>query len=111
MAYFNKDMSLVCSGGYQRFFVLDGRRYHHLIDPDTLFPEEYYQGVSIICEDSGMADALSTATFLMPADEAMALIESIPGAECILLLWDGSVIYSSGAGAFLGSFGVTNQDK
>lgn len=111
MAYFNKDMSLVCSGGYQRFFVLDGRRYHHLIDPDTLFPEEYYQGVSIICEDSGMADALSTATFLMPADEAMALIESIPGAECILVLWDGSVIYSSGAGAFLGSFGVTNQDK
>ena len=71
MAYFNTDMSLVCSGGYQRFMIIDGQRYHHLVDPTTLFPEEKWAGVAILCEDSGMADALSTTLFLMTPDEAM----------------------------------------
>ncbi|MEG1781679.1 MAG: FAD:protein FMN transferase [Oscillospiraceae bacterium] len=111
MAYFNTDMSVVCSGGYQRNFILNGRRYHHLIDPDTLFPEEYYQGVSIICEDSGVADALSTAVFLSTSDEALALIESIPDTECVLVLFDGTTLYSSGVNKYLASFGVSNQDE
>ena len=109
MAYFNTDMSLVCSGGYQRYFVLEGRRYHHLIDPVTLYPEEVYQGVAILCPDSGMADALSTTVFLMEPAAAMELIESIDTAECVLVESDGTVHISSGASAWLGSAGVTNQ--
>lgn len=109
MAYFNTEMSLVCSGGYQRYFVHEGRRYHHLIDPVTLYPEEVYQGVVILCPDSGVADALSTTVFLMEPAAAMELIESIPDAECVLVDIAGTVYTSSGASAWLGSRGVTNQ--
>lgn len=109
MAYFNTDMSLVCSGGYQRYFVKDGRRYHHLIDPDTLYPEEVYQGVAILCPDSGVADALSTTVFLMQPAQALEFIENFDGAECVLVEIDGTVHISSGAGQWLASAGVTNQ--
>lgn len=108
LAYVNGDKSLVCSGGYERFFVYEGRRYHHLIDPITLFPEEYYQGVTILCEDSGVADALSTAIFLMKKEEALALIESIDGAECILVMKDGEIIKSTGMDRVLKSNGITS---
>ena len=110
-AFFNTDMSLVCSGGYQRYMVIDGKRYHHIIDPVTLFPEEVYQGVSIICEDSGMADALSTSVFLMSPEDAMEFIEGIDGAECILVEIDGTVHMTEGAKAYLASNGVDSQTK
>ncbi|MBQ3588674.1 MAG: FAD:protein FMN transferase [Oscillospiraceae bacterium] len=111
MAYYNTDMSLVCSGGYQRYMVIDGQRYHHIIDPSTLYPEEVYLGVSILCEDSGMADALSTTLFLMQPAEAMAFVEAMDGVDCILVETDGTTHISSGASAYLGSRGVTNRTK
>ena len=111
MAYYNTDMSLVCSGGYQRYMVIDGRRYHHLIDPSTLFPEEVYLGVSILCEDSGMADALSTTVFLMEPAQAMEYIESIDGVDCILVEMDGTMHISQGASAYLASRGITAKTK
>ncbi len=110
-AYFNTEMSLVCSGGYQRYMVIDGQRYHHLINPVTLFPEEVYLGVSILCEDSGMADALSTTLFMMLPAEAVDFVESIDGADCILVEADGTMHISSGAKAYLASRGITNQTK
>lgn len=79
VAYFNTDMSLVCSGGYERYVVVDGKRYHHIIDPVTLYPEEIYRGVTIFCEDSGEADALSTAVFLSLPEDALQLVESLDG--------------------------------
>ena len=99
----------VTSGGYQRYFVKDGRRYHHLIDPDTLYPEEVYQGVAILCPDSGVADALSTTVFLRQPAQALEFIENFDGAECVLVEIDGTVHISSGAGQWLASAGVTNQ--
>ena len=111
MAYYNTDMSLVCSGGYQRYMVIDGQRYHHLVDPLTLKPEEVYRGVAILCEDSGVADALSTTLFLMPPADAMAFIETVPDAECVLVEMDGTVHKSSGTDKYLGSRGITNQTK
>ena len=111
MAYYNTDMSLVCSGGYQRFMIIDGQRYHHLVDPSTLKPEEVYRGVSILCEDSGVADALSTTLFLMTPDEAMALIETVPDADCILIEMDGTMHKSSGLDKYIASRGITNQTK
>lgn len=111
MAYFNTDMSLVCSGGYQRFMIIDGQRYHHLVDPSTLYPEEVYRGVAIICEDSGVADALSTTLFLMSPAQAMEFIETVDNAECILVEMDGTTHSSSGTSQYLGSRGITNQTK
>lgn len=88
------DASLVTSGVYERFFIADGRRYHHIIDGESLFPEERYLSLSIICEDAGVADALSTALFNMEPDEGMAFIKAREGCEAIWVMPDLSVVYS-----------------
>ena len=72
--------SLVTSGDYQRSYTVDGVNYHHIIDPDTRMPSTYWRSVSILCDDSGLADCLSTALFLLPMEEGKALAERF-GAE------------------------------
>lgn len=90
-----KDASLVTSGIYERYYTVEGKRYHHIIDPDTLFPAEYYASVSILCPDSGMADALSTSVFTMPFEQGFTLIESLPDVEAVWVFPDGEIKYSS----------------
>ncbi|NLO08510.1 MAG: FAD:protein FMN transferase [Clostridiales bacterium] len=90
------DLSLVASGDYERYYTVDGKVYHHIIDPDTLMPAEYFTAVSIICEDSGLADVLSTAIYNMPYDKGLALIESIGDTEALWIFHDGSMKYSDG---------------
>lgn len=88
------DMCLVTSGDYQRFYTVDGVDYCHIIDPDTLMPANYFSAISIICDNSGMADSLSTALFNMPYEDGLALINSIENAEAIWIFKDGSIKYS-----------------
>lgn len=80
--------SVVTSGSYQRFYTVDGKDYHHIIDPETLLPSEYFLSVSVCVKDSGLADALSTALFLMSEDEGRALCESV-GAQAFWIYEDG----------------------
>ena len=71
-------ISIVTSGDYQRYYEgVDGNRYHHLINPRTLFPESYFHSVTAVTEDSGIADALSTILFLMDYDEGINFINKI----------------------------------
>lgn len=60
------DMALVTSGNYQRYYVVDGVRYHHLIDPDTLWPARYFDSVSVLSPDSGAATASPPACSVCP---------------------------------------------
>ncbi|MDD4564143.1 MAG: FAD:protein FMN transferase [Eubacteriales bacterium] len=90
-----EDASLVTSGIYERYYTVNGRRYHHIIDPVTLFPAEYFASVSILCPDSGLADALSTSVFTMPFEQGLALIESLPDTEAVWVFHDGEIRYSS----------------
>ena len=89
-----KDASLVTSGDYQRYFTVDGKRYHHLIDPATLQPATYFSSVSILGPDSGMADVLSTALFLMPQEKGMELLKTQKDYAAIWIKTDGSIVYS-----------------
>ena len=90
------DMALVTSGDYQRYFVVDGKRYHHLIDPDTLWPAAYFNSVTVLCPDSGMADCLTTGLFCMPLEEGQKLVESLDGVEAMWCTPDQQAVASSG---------------
>lgn len=89
-----EDLSLVSSGDYERYYTVDGKRYHHIIDPKTLMPADYFRAISIITEDSGLADALSTTIFNLPYEEGLKLIESLPDTECLWVMKDGEMRYS-----------------
>lgn len=94
------DGSVVTSGDYQRCYMVDGKIYHHIIDPATLYPSQYWRSVTIICADSGLADALSTALFLLPYKEGLALAESC-GAEALWVNEAGEQFYTPGFEAYI----------
>jgi len=87
--------SLVTSGDYQRAYVVDGELYHHIIDPNTLYPSTLWRSVTILCDDSGLADALSTALFLLPLEEGRALLDK-NGSSAMWVDRNGEIFYSPG---------------
>ena len=87
--------SVVTSGDYQRCYMVDGQFYHHIIDPATLYPSTYWRSVTIVCDDSGLADALSTALFLLPLEEGQALAERC-GAQAMWVDAAGARYYTPG---------------
>lgn len=88
-------MALVTSGDYERYYTVDGKRYCHIIDPDTLMPAEYFRSVTIVSSDSGKADGLTTTLFNMPYEEGLKLIEEIPDADALWVFANGDIKYSS----------------
>ena len=87
--------SVVTSGDYQRTYAVDGTLYHHIIDPETLYPSTFWRSVTIVCADSGAADALSTALFLMEYAQGLALLERFD-AHAMWVAPDGTILYSPG---------------
>ena len=88
--------SIVTSGSYQRFYVVNGKNYHHIIDPETLMPGVNFKSVSVITDDSGLGDAFSTALFIMSYEEGRKLVEKTENIEAMWVMPDGEQRYSSG---------------
>lgn len=87
--------SAVTSGDYQRYYTVEGQMYHHIIDPATLHPSTLWRSVTIICDDSGLADALSTALFILPLKEGQKLLDRC-GAMAMWVDRQGTITYSPG---------------
>ena len=91
--------SLSTSGSYLRYFTVNGIEYGHIIDPATLYPADKTASVSVCVKGAGnacLADALSTACFILGAEEGMALINSVDGAEALFENADGSITATNG---------------
>lgn len=95
-----RDQTVVTSGDYWRFYVVDGQRYHHIIDPETLMPSRQMLSVTVICKSSALADFLSTTLFVLSYEEGLALVQGMDGVEAMWVLPDGSVQCSPGMAAY-----------
>ncbi len=87
--------SVVTSGDYQRYYTVNGENYHHIIDPLTAYPAREFRAVTVVAADSGMADALSTALFILPIEQGKALLKRFD-AKAIWVAQNGDLIYSEG---------------
>lgn len=83
--------AIATSGNYQRYYTVDGKNYHHIIDSSTLMPGENFVSVSVVCDDAGVADSLSTTLFLMTYEDGIELSKNLALHEVIWVLPDGSV--------------------
>lgn len=92
-----KDMSVVTSGIYERFFEVDGKRYHHILNPKTGYPEDNeLASVSVLSPSSTKCDGLSTTCFLLGLHDGMKLIEELDNVEAIMVTRDKQIYLSSG---------------
>lgn len=88
--------SVVTSGDYQRYYTVDGVDYCHIINPETLIPSEYMSAVTVICDDSALADVMSTMLFNMTIDDGLRFVESSSNLEAVWVDKDNRITYSSG---------------
>lgn len=108
-AVFINTGSVVSSGDYQRYYYVGEELVHHLIDPKTLLPATHYRAVTIVAEDSGVADFISTVAFLEPYEISRRIIEDLDGVEAIWVMPNGEIEFTDGMKKMLRSQGATNQ--
>ena len=90
------DCAVVTSGDYERYFIYEGKRYAHIINPKTGWPADQLRSATIICPDAELADALATAVFVMGPEKGMECVNSLKHIECILIDTDNRVTVSKG---------------
>ena len=90
------DSAFSTSGDYERFFMKDGRRYHHIIDPDSGEPAQGSRSVTIVTPRAVVADGLSTGVFILGPEKGMALIERLQGVEGVIVTNSNNLLVSSG---------------
>ena len=90
------DSAFSTSGDYERFFMKDGRRYHHIIDPDLGEPARGCRSVTIVTPRAVVADGLSTGVFILGPEKGMALIERLQGVEGVIVTDSNNLLVSSG---------------
>ena len=90
------NLAVSTSGDYERFFVKDGKRYGHIIDPRTGYPADGCQSVTVTAPSLAFADALATAVFVLGPAKGLDLIERLESVEALIVAADGTVSASSG---------------
>lgn len=98
-----KDLSVVSSGIYERYFrTEDGKLYHHIMNPKTGYPfENDLYGVTILSDDSVDGDALSTTCFALGKEKGMEYINSLDDVYALFITSDGKLWYSEGFKAYI----------
>jgi FAD:protein FMN transferase len=91
-----EDQAISTSGDYERFFIKDGVRYHHILDTRTGYPADQCRSVTILAKDATTSDALATGVFVLGPDRGMALIERLDGVEAIIVDAREKIHLSSG---------------
>ncbi|MFI3307715.1 MAG: FAD:protein FMN transferase [Mycoplasmatota bacterium] len=89
------NVSVVTSGSYERFTNIDGTNYHHIINPNTLFPSDYMLSVTIVSSDSALADSLSTILFNMSIEDGISFLEDYD-AQAIFYDTQGNIYTTEG---------------
>ena len=87
---------VVTSGDYERFFEINGKRYHHIIDPRTGYPSQGCLSATVIAPEAEFADSLATALCVLGPKKGLGIVESIDRVEAILVDMDGVVVASTG---------------
>lgn len=96
-----EDKAIVTSGGYQRFFEVDGKRYNHIINPNTKYPADNFLSVTVITDSSALADILSTMLFMMDLDSALEFVNQLDDVEAVFYLSKEEQIMSDGFNRYL----------
>ena len=91
-----ENLAVMGSGDYERFFMHNGKKYHHIFDPRTGYPAEGISGTTLLHADPMLADAWNTALFVLGPEKGRALVEKIPGMEAVMITDTGNVMYTSG---------------
>jgi thiamine biosynthesis lipoprotein len=90
------DMAVTTSGDYEKFFIYEGKRYHHIFNPRDGFPAEGCQSVTIVTKDCITADGLATAVFVLGAEKGYSLCQKLDGVDCLIVDKEGKIIFSPG---------------
>jgi len=90
-----ENAAVFASGDYLRYFIVDGRRYHHIIDPRSLMPAVNHRSAAVAYHDGGMTDVFSIAAFILDTDDAIEFVAGL-GAEGMWVLPDGRVVSTDG---------------
>ena len=88
------DNAVVTSGNYEKFILLEGKRFSHIIDPRTGYPSTGIISCSVFAPSAEMADALATAVFVLGTENGLNLINQLPNIECVLILENGDIATS-----------------
>ncbi len=89
------DLAISTSGDYQKYFIKDGKRYHHLLNPRTGHPVNDFQSVTIITDDAALADAFATGIFILGQEKGINLLKRL-GLDGIIINIDGKIITTDG---------------
>jgi len=79
------DLAVVTSGNYEKYCVIEGERYAHIINPKTGYPVKGIKSVTVICPDAELADALATSVFVLGTEKGLALINQLTGVEGLII--------------------------